>query len=201
MRHNRISALFVCLRFWPPPHACAAPATAADNSYDGLWTGHRCHQNRQLRAHDALDADRHRRQGFGRGRRGFRQRRKRGTCASLDQWCICERSAQWQLRIGEVEWGICWCSVQRSMGSVASVSQAGLSELFANVAAADHSQPSRFSWRRYPAPQATPSPGRVRRHGRQLVGRRHRHAGRRLQRADSLPRHLRRARWRQGHQS
>ena len=44
-----------------------------------------------------------------------------GLVRSLDQWCICERSTQWQLRIGEMEWGISWCTVQRSMGSIPSV--------------------------------------------------------------------------------
>jgi hypothetical protein len=86
--------------------------------------GYRRHQKRQLRCADRFNRNRQRRQGYRFGRAGFRYCQFRGTCASLDQWCICGRSTQWQLRIGEVEWGISRRTVQRSMGSLPSVRQA-----------------------------------------------------------------------------
>ncbi len=45
------------------------------------------------------------------------------TSESFDQWCICQRSTQRQRRIGKVEWSISRHTVQRALGSIASINQ------------------------------------------------------------------------------
>ena len=188
--------LVVCLVSCLAAALAAAPAFA-QQPYDGLWQVTVVTKTGSCDAQTHFNRDGRRRQDF--GRPGFRQRRQRGTCASLDQWCICERSTQWQLRIGEMEWRISWRTVQRSMGSVPSIRQARL-EILRPYAAADIRSRRVFLGARFAASPEPRPVGPVRRHGRQLVRRRHRHPGRRLERAHPLPRHLRGRRAQHGHE-
>ena len=137
MRHNRIRNALLASALTAAAALAAAPASAESSAYDGLWNVTVVTKSRQLRTDHQLDADRDGRQGLGRWRRRFRQGRKRGTCASLDQWCICERPAQRQDRFGEVEWLICRRTVQWSMGSVAAISRIPPAAIIAERATAD----------------------------------------------------------------
>ena len=97
-----------------------------------------------------------------------------------------------------MEWGICGHSVQRPLGSLAPIT---VKRAEAITTLACH-QTADFRCRRavrrdHVRLRKLRAIGAVRRHGRQLVRRRHRHPRRRIDRAHSMPRHLRRRRRRQ----
>ena len=180
MRHNRIRTIFLASALTA---AVASPLPAiAQTPYDGLWnvtivtkTGS-CEPS----ARSTLTVADGKISAAGADVSGSIGRE--GTCARLDQWCICERPAQWQRRIGEVEWGICGRTVQRSLGSVAAISRTRRPNLSRSsrrliFAAATLAGGLAVRLRQLRAI------GAVRRHGRQLVRRRHRHPRRRIERA------------------
>ena len=117
MRRNRIRH-FICASLFAVAGFAAAPASA-QQPYDGLW------QVTVVTKTGSCDAQTTSTltvaEGKISGGPDLGQRRQRGSCASLDQWCICERTTQWQLRIGKVEWRISRRTVQRSMGSIPSI--------------------------------------------------------------------------------
>ena len=123
MRANRISDILFASFLASAATLAAAPASA-QSPYDGLWQVTVVTKTGSCDAQTTSTvnvADGKISGGPVSGSVG-----SGGLVRVLDQWCICERSTQWQLRIGEMEWGFSWCRVQRSMGSVPSVRQARL---------------------------------------------------------------------------
>ncbi len=110
MRHNRISRLFFASFLASAATLAAAPASA-QTPYDGLW------QVTVVTKTGSCDAQTSSTLTVTDGKVSAAGAPVSGSVGSgglvrsLDQWCICERSTQWQLRIGEVEWGISWCTV------------------------------------------------------------------------------------------
>ena len=160
MRPNRIRSTLVCFRSLPPPRPLASRSgLRPDSPYDGLWQVTVVTKSGSCDAQTTLDRECRRRQDF--GRPGFRQRRQRGTCASLDQWCICERSTQWQLRIGEMEWRFSWCSRAAVDGKRPVSKPSRTSAIFRQRAAADICSRRVFFGGRFaasPEPCRSPAP-------------------------------------------
>lgn len=86
-----------------------------------------CDQGRQLRTTSRLLIYRH--EADGPGVQCFRRVGTRWSCACLNPWCICQWSAQWQRRIGEVEWGISRDTLQRSLANIAAATHVRRPEL------------------------------------------------------------------------
>ena len=119
MRSNRIRNL-LSASFLAAAALAAAPA-AAQQPYDGLWQVTVVTKTGSCDAQTASTVTVADGKVTGSGAPVSGTVGSGGLVRSLDQWCICERSTQWQLRIGEMEWGISWRTVQRSMGSIPSV--------------------------------------------------------------------------------
>ena len=194
MRHNRIQAPFASVFTAAAPLA-AAPAFA-QTPYDGLWqvTVVTKSGSCEPTTSSTLTVTDGKVSAGGAPVPAVSDAR---TCAGLDQWCICERPAQWQDWIGEVEWCICRRTVQWSMGSITAISRT-------NESIRDHATADIRSRRVFGGPRRhrqLRAIGAVCRFGRQLVRRRHRHPRRWFDRANPLSRHLCRRRRRQRPQS
>ncbi len=112
MRPNRISSLFFASFLASTATLAAAPASA-QTPYDGLW------QVTVVTKTGSCDAQTSSTLTVTDGKVSAAGAPVSGSVGSgglvrvsiNGAYAICERSTQWQLRIGEVEWGISWCTV------------------------------------------------------------------------------------------
>ena len=95
MRSNRIRNILVASFLGSTAALAAAPASA-QQPYDGLW------QVTVVTKSGSCDASTSSTVTVSDGRI---------SGGGLDQRCKCERSIEWQLWIGEMEWGLSRCAV------------------------------------------------------------------------------------------
>ena len=110
MRSNRIRNILVASFLGSTAALAAAPASA-QQPYDGLWQVTVVTKNGSCDASTSstVTVSEGRISGGGAAISGSVGRE--GVVRVLDQRCKCERSIEWQLWIGEMEWGLSRCAV------------------------------------------------------------------------------------------